>query len=547
MTRPRPQPGRRGSRAAPAARRRRGPRGPAAARRALALRACLASLLVAVAAAPQVAAAAEHRFAVVIGADRGEQDESPLRFAERDARRFADVLRTLGGVRAERLQLVRGGRRDAVQAAFATAKRSIAAARVSDPGGRFLLVVFYSGHASVRALHLDGTQLTFAELRHAGKAAGADVAVFMVDACRSGGLTRVKGAVPAQPFQIRAADHLSSRGTAMISSAALGEDAQESDRLAGGIFTHHVVAGLLGAADSSGDGRVTLDEVYRYAYSQTVRTTSRTRFVQHPTYAFRMKGRRAVVLTRLAAQRDLGRVQLQRGGTWVLARQGGDGVTEVRTQAGAVLVVPRGRYLVRRRERAGLLEGRVEVGPGLTRVADAQLRRVPYGSTVRRGGAAPLALRFGTAVEATSAPLEAFRGGVHGALGLQLDLTGVSLQGRMRYGRADAVSGLVRQDMLGADLSALRVMDWARARLSFGLGLRAGGEWWWQRFTDTATDRGQWVWRVGPLARVTWAPWARVAIAAECALNVHGLELEGQGWQSRTVPACGLGVAWYVR
>ncbi|MEZ4468640.1 MAG: caspase family protein, partial [bacterium] len=235
------------------------------------------------------AAFGEARFAVVIGANRGEADEVVLRFAERDAARFADVLTGFAGVPEEHLTLLKGRDAGRVQAAFAPLAGRIAAAGAA--GHETVLFVYYSGHADAQALHLGGSRLPLAGLKGLVDAAGATVAVLVVDACRSGALTRVKGAAPAEPFEIHAEDRLASEGTAIIASSAAGEDAQESDQLEGGVFSHHLIAGLLGAADATGDRVVSLSEAYRYAYAETLRTTSRARFVQHPTYDFRLRGR----------------------------------------------------------------------------------------------------------------------------------------------------------------------------------------------------------------------------------------------------------------
>jgi len=102
-----------------------------------------------------------------------------------------------------------------------------------------VLFVYFSGHADVSSLHLGDSRLSFQRLKELAAGVGADVNVLVVDACRSGGLTRVKGATPAEPFEIKAEDRLDSLGLAIITSSAAGEDAQESERLSGGIFTHH--------------------------------------------------------------------------------------------------------------------------------------------------------------------------------------------------------------------------------------------------------------------------------------------------------------------
>ncbi|MFT7581690.1 MAG: hypothetical protein ACI9MR_003368, partial [Myxococcota bacterium] len=279
----------------------------------------LAAVAMVATAAPTLADA---RYALVIGANDGVLDDERLLYAERDATRVAEVLTRLGGVPAENLILLQGSTAAAVERAISVLKL-----RLSAPVGaeRPVLFVYYSGHADARALHLTGTQLSFTRFKQMVRDVEADVSVFMIDACRSGGLTRVKGAVPSAPFEFSVEDAMTSEGVAIITSSAEGEDAQESDRLRGGIFTHHLINGLWGAADSTQDGRVTLGEAYRYAYGQTLSATTRTRFVQHPTYAFEMKGKRELILTRLADAGLFGRVRLTDPGHYVLIERFGEG------------------------------------------------------------------------------------------------------------------------------------------------------------------------------------------------------------------------------
>jgi uncharacterized caspase-like protein len=100
--------------------------------------------------------------------------------------------------------------------------------------------------------------------------------ILIVDACRSGSLTRVKGGTPAPPFDVHVRGSDGSEGAAFLTSSAANEDAQESDALQGSFFTHYLVSGLLGAADSDGDRRVSLSEAYAYAYEGTLRASSRS-------------------------------------------------------------------------------------------------------------------------------------------------------------------------------------------------------------------------------------------------------------------------------
>src|SRR5262249_32928472 len=49
-----------------------------------------------------------NRFAVIVGDNRGERDEVTLRYAESDAERVANVLRTLGGFAPENVVVLLG-------------------------------------------------------------------------------------------------------------------------------------------------------------------------------------------------------------------------------------------------------------------------------------------------------------------------------------------------------------------------------------------------------------------------------------------------------
>ena len=81
-------------------------------------------------------------------------------------------------------------------------------------------------------------------------------------------------------------------------SSAATEVAQESDRIRASYFTHYLVSGLRGAADMSGDGRVSLNEAYQFAFSETLgRTVDSRGGAQHPSYDINMSGTGDVVMT----------------------------------------------------------------------------------------------------------------------------------------------------------------------------------------------------------------------------------------------------------
>ena len=215
------------------------------------------------------------RFAVVIGNDRGQADDAELRYAASDADKVARVLRDLGGVQPANLVVLRNEDASTARSTLITFNDRIRAAQAS-PATQTMLFVYYSGHADAQALRLGASRFELDELTRLVRGSAATFRLLIVDACRSGTITRVKGGHIVAPFALNAEPRLPGEGMAFLTASSANEDAQESDELGGSFFTHAFVSGLLGAADSNHDGAVTLEEAYRHAYESTLRSTSRT-------------------------------------------------------------------------------------------------------------------------------------------------------------------------------------------------------------------------------------------------------------------------------
>jgi hypothetical protein len=158
------------------------------------------------------------------------------------------------------------------------------------------VVVYFSGHADDRGLMLGRELLPYTELRTALADVAADVGITILDACASGAITRLKGGRPHPAFLTDASSKV--RGYAFLTSSSENEAAQESERLQGSFFTQALLTGLRGAADVTGDGRVTLGEAYQFAFAETLAQTTRTQAgAQHPAYDIKMAGTGDVVLT----------------------------------------------------------------------------------------------------------------------------------------------------------------------------------------------------------------------------------------------------------
>lgn len=336
----------------------------------------------------------EETWVIAIGNNRGDASDVELLYAERDAREMAEVLRSQGNVASDRVRLLINENADTVRRTLTAVNTTLRAASADAPRQTALLV-FYSGHADAEDLHLRGSRLPFEELRSLVTASPATVRLFIIDACRSGMVTRVKGVVPAPEFKLQLDSRVDVEGTAIIASSTADESSQESDRLRGSFFSHHLVNALRGAADVNGDGRVTLDEAYAYTRAQTLRSSGQTLALQHPTYAYDVKGSGELVMTTVVDNANAGsRLRLAGAGTYLLTEEKESGlvVAEFTTlRSRALVALPQGRYFIQQR---GSLEYR-EFHARLKAGEETDLEQLPHRSVAydqlvrKRGGSRP--------------------------------------------------------------------------------------------------------------------------------------------------------------
>ncbi len=417
---------------------------------------------------------------VAIGNNHGNAGEGALLYAERDAQELASVLRQQGGVASERLRILADEDAGAARRAVLDASQAIRA--VSNTGASTALVVFYSGHADASSLHLRGTDLPLDELRAIVQSSAASTRILVVDACRSGTVTRVKGATPAETFDIKLEDRLEGEGSAIVTSSAAGEQSQEADRLRASFFTHHLVNALRGAADQNGDGRVTLGEAYAYTYRETVRSSSATLQVQHPTFAYDLRGRADVVMTTPGAVgRRSGRLRLAKAASYVIAEgsESGPIVAEVATpRDNAILALPAGRYFVQQREAGEYREYTLTLDADRETSLDATpSRTLKYDALVRKGGDPRGAVHGLTLLGAARGAVVAGEAALPGiVIGYGVDFSSLSLSLRLGAATTTMLSkdpGIsARRNELAASALLQRFVD-LRA-VTLGVGAFAG-------------------------------------------------------------------------
>jgi hypothetical protein len=466
------------------------------------------------------ASAAVTRVALVIGNDRGLADQAELAYAERDAERVYQVLRDLGGFAPANMVLLQGSQAPVVEATLVTLNERIRGI-LETPSSQVLLFVYYSGHSDGEALDLDGTRLDVVRFAQLVRGSAATFRVLVVDACRSGALTRRKGGRIAEPFPIETEPALPGQGMAYLTASAAHEDAQESEAIGGSFFTHALVSGLLGAADANGDGAVGLDEAYAYSYDATLRATSRSSAgVQHPTFRYDLRGQGRLILTRPSEiGQGRGQIALPPGQSYLITREDARGVVvaEVGAQDRARIInVHEGRYYVVGRNDEYLVEGAIDVeGSKRFMVDEADLQRVEYAQLARKGGGSRPSHGLSAGYWART-PLSNSRTLCHGPfVAYSFDSRDISLRSRLLVCRSGldnpALTGTV--DELDGELLAMHARDFGRFSAGIGVGASAGL--FWQRF-DTQ--------RVAP-----------DSLSAQAALLV-GAELEvalGEGYLAR--------------
>jgi hypothetical protein len=314
------------------------------------------------------------RLAIVVGDNTGLPDEQPLSYATRDAEQVFAALVQLGGVDKGAGTLLLDVGPDQVRLALKSMRERIRALKAQ--GRKSQLLVYYSGHGSDEALHLEGERLPLSEMRGIFAGMEADFKLLIADACFSGSLLQGKGAGLADPVPIRYQDELSVNGSAILTSSSAGELSQESKELRGSLFTHYFVTALRGGADFDRDGKITLWEAYAYTQASLRRRMGGGRpGAQTPGFDVQARGSDNVVLTRM----DLGQAFLALRGLppdeyRVLDAAGGSQLAELRISdpEGIRIALPRAAYLVFRgtgkvseRAFADLRQGKETVlGPG---------------------------------------------------------------------------------------------------------------------------------------------------------------------------------------
>ena len=357
---------------------------------------CLVCLVAILVAASHVHAAtgsgeiAIDRYVFAVSANNGGKGRPVLRYAESDARAFANVLSQMGGVPKQNVYRVTEPSVASLQKQLDNLDKKLSAAKSAkgaDANFREEVLVYYSGHADEKGLRLGEEIYSWKEFRKRIDALNADVKIAVIDACGSGAITRVKGGVAVPAFMVDKSSDM--KGYAFITSSTQDESSQESDKLKGSFFTHSLVSGLRGAGDVSGDGKVTLSEAYQFAFNETLQKTEATMGgAQHPSRDMNLAGTGDVVMTDLRSTSAGLELDEDVDGHLFIRDEKGELVAELYKKSGRAMSLgfPAGKYSVRMERPAEFREASITLyDNNRARLSKKQFNAVTVEKTALRG------------------------------------------------------------------------------------------------------------------------------------------------------------------
>src|SRR6266498_321049 len=184
-----------------------------------------------------------------------------------------------------------------------------------------LLVLYFSGHGvrdelgalylavkNTNRFRLRSTALKSDFIREAMDQSRSKRQVLILDCCNSGAVAQ--GTKAATGVSIGTATAFEAGyGRIILTASDATQFAWEGDKVIGktdnSLFTHFLVKGLEGDADLDGDGRITVDEVYDYAYEKVRLATPK----QTPS-KFSSKQQGEIVLRQITRIEDIKPISL---------------------------------------------------------------------------------------------------------------------------------------------------------------------------------------------------------------------------------------------
>lgn len=325
------------------------------------------------------------RFALYVASNLGGEGRATLRYAGSDAEKLSATMIELGGVKKQNSFVLVDSTKDEIDGAFNNISAIINSKSSSAKRVEFLF--YYSGHSDEDALLLGEEKYDYSALKAKISSIPSDVHVVMLDSCFSGNFLRAKGGTRTASFLVD--DSSVVQGHAYLSSSSETESSQESDTIGASYFTQSLVTGLRGAADTSGDNRVSLNELYYYAFNDTLKQTELSKIgTQHPAYDITLVGSGDLVLTDVSTADSMLVLPAEMTGRFLIRTVEGKLVSEINKVSGMYmsLALPVGFYSVTVINENSTTQAAVKLDKNSAYTLEPNtLRQVPLTQGVARG------------------------------------------------------------------------------------------------------------------------------------------------------------------
>lgn len=330
------------------------------------------------------------RYALYVASNDGGTGRERLRYARTDAKRLSETMAEIGGIDSKNSMMLVDPSFAEVNKAFASITDSIR--KNAGRARRTEFLFYYSGHSDETSLLLGNETYDYGSLKSALSKIPSDVHVVMLDSCYSGNFVRAKGGSRQKPFLMD--DSTIVQGHAYLSSSSEHEESQESDAIQASYFTQALVTGLRGAADASGDSKVSLNELYHFAFNETLsKTESSSVGPQHPSYNITLVGSGDLVLTDISEAESILHIPAHFEGNFFIRNPDGLLVSEINKIGGTevALALPSGSYTIAIVTPATMSQGMVYLAKGQRLSLEGRNFSVMSRSSTRSRGNASVA------------------------------------------------------------------------------------------------------------------------------------------------------------
>lgn len=330
---------------------------------------------------------AVERFALYVAANNGGKEREVLKYAASDAEKLSDAMQEIGGVSSQNSMILKEPNKLEVEKALQNFAEKINSSK--NNARRTEFIFYYSGHSDENALLLGEETYGYSQLKSAIKAVPSDIHVVMLDSCFSGNFIRAKGGTRQKSFLVD--DSSVVQGHAYLSSSSESEASQESDLIQSSYFTHALITGLRGAADTSGDNKVSLNELYYYAFNETLSQTEESTIgTQHPSFDITLVGSGDLILSDISTAESILVLESDLQGTiYIRNEKKGQLVSEIKKSSGnsIPLALESGDYIITMIQSDQTLQSSLKLKAGRSVSLSAKkFKKIETKDTRTRGG-----------------------------------------------------------------------------------------------------------------------------------------------------------------